>query len=37
MFVAFSAFYLGERVTPNQLVGFALIGLGAVIVFKGVP
>ncbi len=35
VFVAFSVTYLGERFTINHAVGFALIGLGALFVFKG--
>jgi len=35
VFLVFSATYLGERVTLNHLLGFALIGLGAFFIFKG--
>jgi uncharacterized protein (DUF486 family) len=35
VFAAFSVFYLGERLTPNQVVGFCFIALGAFFVFKG--
>ena len=35
VFAVFSATWLGEKLTTNHLVGFALIGLGAVVVFKG--
>lgn len=35
VFVVFSVTYLGERLTLNHGVGFALIGLGAIFVFKG--
>jgi uncharacterized protein (DUF486 family) len=35
VFMAFSIFYLGERPTLNHLAGFALIALGAAVVFKG--
>ena len=35
VFAVFSVFYLKERLTLNHLVGFALIGLGALFVFKG--
>ncbi|MFZ5747304.1 MAG: DMT family protein [Pseudomonadota bacterium] len=35
VFVGFSALYLGQRVTANHLVGFALIGAGAWFIFKG--
>ena len=35
VFAAFSVLYLGERVTLNHLVGFALICAGAFFVFKG--
>jgi uncharacterized protein (DUF486 family) len=34
-FAAFSVLYLGERITLNHLVGFALICAGAFFVFKG--
>ncbi|CAN7286878.1 DMT family protein [Phenylobacterium sp. LjRoot219] len=35
VFAIFSATWLGEKLTANHLVGFVLIGLGAVVVFKG--
>ena len=35
VFVAFSVFYLGQKFTLNQGLGFALIALGAACVFKG--
>ncbi|MCC7268813.1 MAG: DMT family protein [Caulobacteraceae bacterium] len=35
VFAVFSIAYLGERFTFNHLVGFALITLGALFVFKG--
>ena len=35
VFAIFSVTYLGERLTPNHVVGFALIALGAWFVFKG--
>ena len=35
VFAVFSATWLGEKLTANHLVGFALIGLGAFVVFKG--
>lgn len=35
VFVVFSVFYLGEKITLNHIVGFALIALGAFFVFKG--
>jgi uncharacterized protein (DUF486 family) len=35
VFAAFSVLYLGERITLNHLVGFALIWAGAFFVFKG--
>ena len=35
VFAAFSVFYLGERLTLNHAVGFALIFGGAFFVFKG--
>jgi uncharacterized protein (DUF486 family) len=35
VFAVFSATWLDEPLTANHLVGFALIGLGALVVFKG--
>ena len=35
VFVVFSVFYLGQKVTPLQGVGFALIAAGAFLVFHG--
>jgi len=35
VFAVFSVLWLGERLTANHIVGFVLIGLGAVVVFKG--
>ena len=35
VFAAFSVLYLGERITLNHLVSFALICAGAFFVFKG--
>jgi uncharacterized protein (DUF486 family) len=35
IFAVFSAVWLKEPLSTNQLVGFALIGLGAFVVFKG--
>lgn len=35
VFVAFSFFYLGQKVTPIQGGGFALIAAGAFLVFRG--
>ncbi len=35
VFAVFSVAYLGERFTMNHAVGFALIALGALFVFKG--
>jgi uncharacterized protein (DUF486 family) len=35
VFAAFSVLYLGERLTINHVVGFALIFMGAFFVFKG--
>jgi uncharacterized protein len=34
VFVGFSVLYLGETLRWNHLVGFGLVGLGAVFVFK---
>ncbi|MET0295590.1 MAG: DMT family protein [Phenylobacterium sp.] len=35
VFAVFSVTFLGERLTLNHLVGFALIAAGAAFVFKG--
>ncbi|WP_292036912.1 MULTISPECIES: DMT family protein [unclassified Brevundimonas] len=35
VFAAFSVLYLGEKLTLNHLVGFALIAGGAFFIFKG--
>jgi uncharacterized protein (DUF486 family) len=35
VFVVFSALYLGQKITPLQGFGFVMIGVGAVLVFKG--
>ena len=35
VFAGFSVLYLGERLTINHAIGFALICLGAWFVFKG--
>jgi len=35
VFAGFSVFYLGEKLTINHLIGFALICTGAFFVFKG--
>jgi uncharacterized protein (DUF486 family) len=35
VFAVFSVVYLKERLTVNHLIGFALIGVGALFVFKG--
>jgi len=35
VFCAFSVLYLGQRITWNQVIGFALIALGAFFVFRG--
>ena len=35
VFAVFSVAYLGERLTVNHVVGFALIAVGAFFVFKG--
>lgn len=35
VFVGFSVFYLGEKPTLNHLLGFALIAVGAAVVFRG--
>jgi len=35
VFAVFSILYLGQRFTPNHLVGFALIAAGAFFLFRG--
>ena len=35
VFAVFSVTWLGERLTANHIVGFALIAAGAAVVFKG--
>lgn len=35
VFAVFSVTWLGERLTPNTVIGFALIAAGAFVVFKG--
>ena len=35
VFAAFSVWYLGEKLTINHGIGFALICLGAFFIFKG--
>lgn len=35
VFAIFAVFYLGEKLTVNHAVGFALIALGAFFIFKG--
>jgi hypothetical protein len=35
VFSAFSILYLGQKITWNQAVGFALIAAGAFFVFRG--
>jgi uncharacterized protein (DUF486 family) len=37
VFVVFSFFYLGQRITAVQSLGFALIAGGAFLVFRGAP
>lgn len=34
VFIAFSAWYFGQAITWNQVVGFCLMALGAAFVFK---
>ena len=34
VFAGFSVLYLGQKITPNHLIGFALIAAGAFFVFK---
>jgi len=35
VFAGFSVLWLGERITFNHMIGFALIALGAAFVFRG--
>jgi uncharacterized protein len=35
VFAAFSTLYLGQRITANQMIGFALIAAGAFFLFRG--
>lgn len=35
VFAAFSILYLGQKITPNHLIGFALIASGAFFLFRG--
>ena len=35
IFAGFAVFWLGEKLTANHLVGFALIAAGAFFIFKG--
>ena len=35
VFAGFSVLWLGERITFNHIIGFALIALGAAFVFRG--
>jgi hypothetical protein len=37
VFVVFSFLYLGQKLTITQGVGFALLALGAFLVFRGAP
>lgn len=37
VFCGFSVVYLGQRITMNQLFGFALIAAGAFFLFRGGP
>ena len=37
VFAAFSVFYLGQKITTNHLIGFALIAAGAFFVFRSPP
>ena len=37
VFVVFSFFYLGQKLTLTQGLGFALLALGAFLVFRGAP
>ena len=34
VFCGFSVLYLGQKIGPNQLIGFAFIALGAYFVFR---
>jgi uncharacterized protein len=35
VFAVFSVVYLGQKITPNHLIGFGLIAAGAWFVFRG--
>ena len=35
VFAGFAVFWLGEKLTVNHLIGFALIAAGAFFIFKG--
>ena len=37
VFAVFSVTYLGQKITPNHLIGFALIAAGAFFLFRGAP
>jgi uncharacterized protein (DUF486 family) len=37
VFALFSVFYLGQKITANHLIGFALIAAGAFFVFRSPP
>ena len=37
VFVGFSAWYLGESITPRQLAGYGLIVVAAFLIFGGRP
>ncbi len=37
VFAGFSVLYLGQRITANHLVGFALIAAGAFLLFRSGP
>lgn len=37
IFCGFSVVYLGQKIGPSQLIGFALIAAGAWFVFQGAP
>ena len=37
VFAVFAVTYLGQKLTPGVLLGFALIAMGAFVVFKDTP
>ncbi|HLI68018.1 MAG TPA: DMT family protein [Caulobacteraceae bacterium] len=37
VFTVFAALYLGQKITPSIIAGFALIAAGAFVIFRSVP